>query len=53
MWSSIVLMILVLTTLGVTPVRAQGVKITTPAPTREPRVINPGLLYETRPSDEN
>ena len=32
--------------------RAQGVKITTPAPTPEPRVVTPGLLYETRPSDD-
>jgi len=53
MWSSIVLMIAILAALGVTPVWAQGVKIATPAPTREPRVIAPGLLYETRPSDEN
>jgi hypothetical protein len=53
MWSSIVLMILILTTLGVAPVWAQGAKITTPAPTREPRIIAPGLLYETRPGDEN
>ena len=32
--------------------RAQGVKITTPEPTPEPRVVTPGLLYEKRPSDD-
>src|SRR5262245_42082478 len=32
--------------------RAQNVKITTPEPTPEPRVVAPGLLYEKRPSDD-
>src|SRR5512138_3937958 len=46
-----------LTALGLTVVSApriapaQNVKITTPAPTPEPRVVTPGLLYEKRPSD--
>ncbi len=53
MWGSVVLMVAIVAALGVMPVWAQGVKIVTPAPTREPRVIAPGLLYETRPSDEN
>src|SRR4030095_7646866 len=31
---------------------AQNVKITTPEPRPEPRIITPGLLYEKRPSDD-
>jgi hypothetical protein len=31
---------------------AQNVKIITPEPTPEPRVVAPGLLYEKRPSDD-
>ena len=53
MRKSFVLAIAILAALGVTSAGAQDVKIKAPAPTGEPRVIAPGLLYETRPSDEN
>ena len=48
----IVLMIASLAGLGVTAASAQDVKMKAPEPTREPRIITPGLLYETRPKDE-
>jgi hypothetical protein len=38
--------------LAATAAGAQDVKMTAPQPQREPRVITPGLLYETRPSDD-
>ena len=52
------LAITMLTALGLTAAsapsvaRAQNVKITTPEPTPEPRIVTPGLLYEKRPSDD-
>jgi len=58
MKNRVLLTIAILTALGLTPAwapavaSAQNVKITTPGPTPEPRVITPGLLYERRPSDD-
>jgi hypothetical protein len=52
MRKSIVLAIAILAALGPAPVSGEDVKIMAPPPGREPRVITPGLLYETRPSDE-
>ena len=42
-----------LSVLGATATWAQDVKISAPPPVREPRVITPGLLYETPPREEN
>ena len=39
--------------LGATAAWAQDVKIDAPPPPREPRIITPGLLYETRPREES
>src|SRR5262245_34626800 len=39
--------------LGATAAGAQDVKISAPPPAREPRIITPGLLYETRPREES
>ena len=41
-----------LAVLGAPAVWAQDVTITAPPPAREPRIITPGLLYETRPREE-
>jgi hypothetical protein len=57
----IVLAIGILGAFGMTAARGEDVKIEAPASTRapaptlapEPRIIAPGLLHETRPSDEN
>ena len=38
---------------GATAAWAQDVKIDAPTPAREPRIITPGLLYETRPREES
>ena len=43
----------VVAVLTATAALAQDVKLKAPEPTREPRVIAPGLLYETRPNEEN
>ncbi len=53
MRKSIVLAIAILAALGAAAASGEDVKIKAPLPPREPRVIAPGLLYETRPSDEN
>jgi hypothetical protein len=45
------LVIGLLAAFGVTAARAEDVKIEAPLP--EPRIIAPGLLYETKPRDEN
>src|SRR5215470_14562501 len=42
-----------LAALGANVVWAQDVKISAPPQAREPRIITPGLLYETRPKDES
>lgn len=58
MKNRVLLTIAILTALGLTPAwvpavaSAQNVKITTPEPTPEPRVVTPGLLYERRPSGD-
>jgi hypothetical protein len=49
---SIRLAIAILAVLAASAASAQDVNLKAPVPTREPRVITPGLLYETRPSDE-
>ncbi len=53
MRKSIVLAIAILAALGPAVASGADMKIKAPQSTREPRVIAPGLLYETRPSDEN
>jgi hypothetical protein len=58
MKNRVLLTIAILTALGPTPawapavVSAQNVKITTPGPMREPRIVTPGLLYERRTSED-
>jgi hypothetical protein len=54
MRTMVMLAIGVLAMLAATAARAQDVKMSAPQPPpqREPRVITPGLLYETKPSDE-
>ena len=49
----ILLMIVAVASLGGGSVWAQDVKMKAPEPAREPRIITPGLLYESRPKDEN
>jgi hypothetical protein len=53
MRKSIGLGIAILAALGPSVVSGEDVEIKASAPGREPRVIAPGLLYETRPSDGN
>ena len=53
MRKSSILAIAILAALGASAASAQDVSIKAPPPAREPRVITPGLLYETRPSDDN
>jgi len=53
----VLLTITILTALGLTPawapaVASAQVKITTPGPTPEPRIVTPGLLYEKRTSED-
>jgi hypothetical protein len=58
MKTRVLLTMMILTALGLAPAWAprvawaQNVKITTPQPMPEPRVVTPGLLYEKRPSDD-
>lgn len=42
----------VLALLAATAAQGQDVKMSAPQPQREPRIITPGLLYETKPGDE-
>ncbi len=53
MRKSIGIVIGILAVLGATAAWAEDVKVEAPPPTREPRIIAPGLLYERRPTDEN
>jgi hypothetical protein len=47
MKNRVLLTIAILTALGLAPAWASAqVKITTPGPTPEPRIVTPGLLYE-------
>jgi hypothetical protein len=57
MKNRVLLTIAILTALGLTPawapaVASAQVKITTPGPTPEPRIVTPGLLYEKRTSED-
>ena len=49
----VVLTIAAVAVVAAVPGWAQDVKMKAPEPTREPRVVTPGLLYETRPKDES
>jgi hypothetical protein len=49
----ILLTVVMAAALGAPVAWAQDVKMKAPEPTREPRIITPGLLYETRPKGEN
>jgi hypothetical protein len=50
---TVTLAIAIFAALGATVASAEDVTIKAPQAPHEPRVITPGLLYETKPSDQN